>query len=439
MTNPARARTLPAVAALPALALLILAGFALGAPAIAQESLASPLPGPLTDPALWPVPLPLLMQGLLVMGLLAGLTLFQSGLVRPGASGAQAIKGICGSALAVLAFFFIGSNVLMVGVDGGFHGTFAFFPLAVEGAGPGAMAEWFLRAPFAALPVLIVAGALAERLRLVPFMIFAVVLAAVLVPIAGSWSWGGGWLDRLGFVDIGGATVLHSAAGWAALVGAVLLGARKGKFTSNGAIHALPTNSLALATFGTFAGWIGWFGLTGGAVLLAVPEAGPAILVPTYVNTLLAGAAGLTVALILSLIVGRSGVMTRGLQGALAGLVSISAAPHLPMPLVALAIGAIGGLLVVIAVPLIERLRIDDATGAISVHLICGLWATLVVPVIDPTVSLTTQALGAGAVAGAVFLASFVVWLAIKLTLGLRIAFEDESGAQEHRDLGLDV
>jgi Amt family ammonium transporter len=298
--------------------------------------------------------------------------------------------------------------------------------------------DWFFQMVFVATAASIVSGTVAERIKLWPFMIFTVILAGIIYPIQGAWIWGGGWLSEMGFSDFAGSTVVHSVGGWAALTGAIILGARTGKYGPNGQVNPMPGANLPLSTLGTFILWVGWFGFNGGSQLALGSALDATAMAIVYTNTNLAAAGGVVAAMILTQILYKKVDLTMALNGAIAGLVSITAGPDLQNHLVAIIVGAIGGILVVVAVPLIDKLKIDDVVGAISAHLVAGIWGTLAVGIFGSG-SLGTQIVGIVAVGVFVVVTSTIVWLALKYTIGIRASEEDEANGLDMAELGLEA
>jgi Amt family ammonium transporter len=292
---------------------------------------------------------------------------------------------------------------------------------------------------FCATTASIVSGALAERIKLWPFLIFTVVLTGLIYPIEASWQWGGGWLSEMGFSDFAGSTLVHAAGGFAALAGALVLGPRLGKYGKDGRVNPMPGSNLGLATLGTFILWLGWFGFNGGSQLALGTEADANAVAIIFANTNMAAAAGAIAALILTQAVYGKVDLTMVLNGALAGLVSITAGPLDPTLFGALWIGAIGGVIVVFAVPFLDRLKIDDVVGAIPVHLIAGFWGTLAVPFYTADASFGTQIVGFLAIGIFVFVVSLVVWLVLKAVMGLRPSEEDEMRGLDMSELGMEA
>jgi Amt family ammonium transporter len=265
------------------------------------------------------------------------------------------------------------------------------------------------------------------------------VLTGLLYPITGAWLWGGGWLAEMGFSDFAGSTLVHSVGGWAALAGALLLGARKGKFGPGGTVPPMLGSSLPLATIGTFILWLGWFGFNGGSQLAMGSGADVDAIARIYVNTNLAACGGLLAAIILCELLYKKIDLTFALNGAIAGLVSITAEPLAPSPGLAILIGAVGGVIVVLGVPLLDKLKIDDVVGAIPAHLFAGIWGTLAVPISNGDTSFATQAVGIVAIGSFTFLASLIVWAVIKATTGIRITEEDEDAGIDQVELGMEA
>ncbi|MBO6902960.1 MAG: ammonium transporter [Rhizobiaceae bacterium] len=382
-----------------------------------------------------------LIGGFLVMWMAAGFAMLEAGMVRSKNVSMQLVKNIGLYSIAGIMYWAIGYSLMYVNV-GSYFGTllpYSFDPVGLEGADTAALldtgystaSDWFFQMVFVATAASIVSGALAERIKLWPFFIFVVILTGILYPITGAWTWGGGWLKEMGFSDFAGSTIVHSVGGWAALAGAIILGARSGKYGANGQLHPIPGSNMALATLGTFILWLGWFGFNG-ASQLAMGTIGDASDVSRiFANTNLAAAGGVVAAIVLAQVLYKRVDITFALNGALAGLVSITAEPLAPGPFASIIIGAIGGVIVVITVPLLDKLKIDDVVGAIPVHLFAGIWGTLVVPFSNSEASYGTQVAGIVAMGAFTFIASGAIWYVLKLTMGIRVSREDE-------DLGLD-
>ncbi|NVJ69386.1 MAG: ammonium transporter, partial [Alphaproteobacteria bacterium] len=353
-------------------------------------------------------------------------------------------------AVACVMWMLMGYNLMYDGVDGGYFGS--FFSLwspddaaaLAEGAqhdpsGYAAGSDFFFQMVFVATTASIVSGTVAERIKLFPFFIFTAVLAGLIYPIEGAWQWGGGWLSEMGFADFAGSTIVHSAGGWAALVGAIILGPRLGRYSAEGRVRPMPGSSLPLATLGTFILWFGWFGFNGASQLAMGSAADSVAISNIFVNTNMAAAGGAVAAVAVTKLIYNKVDLSMVLNGALAGLVSITAGPDTPLPLSATLIGAVGGVLVVFAVPFFDKLKIDDAVGAISVHLVCGIWGTLAVPITNSDASFVTQLIGVAAIGAFVAVASAIVWFALKYTIGIRLSAEDEELGSDLAELGLEA
>jgi Amt family ammonium transporter len=400
-----------------------------------------------------------LVHGFLVMWMAAGFAMLEAGLVRTKNTAAICLKNIALYSLAGLLFYLIGYNLMYVEVpEGGFMGAIGLLynpsdaelallnaeeaspdlVAAVTDNGYSVMSDWFFQMVFVATAASIVSGTLAERIKVWPFLIFVVVLTGIIYPIQGSWSWGGGFLAEMGFSDFAGSTIVHSVGGWAALTGAIILGARRGKYGADGRVHPLPGANLPLATLGTFILWFGWFGFNGGSQLALGSALDVAAMAIVYVNTNLAAAAGVVAAMLMNQILYKKLDLTMALNGALAGLVSITAGPDLQNHLMAIIVGAVGGGLVVLAVPFFDRLKIDDVVGAISVHLVAGIWGTLAVAIFGSG-DFVAQVSGIVAVGAFVSLASAIVWLALKYTIGIRVDEEAEHIGLDQMELGLEA
>ena len=290
---------------------------------------------------------------------------------------------------------------------------------------------------FCAATASIVSGAVAERIKLWPFLIFTFLLTSVIYPLQASWKWGGGFLDEMGFLDFAGSTVVHSVGGWAALAGVIVLGAREGKY-KDGRVVPMPGANLPLATLGTFILWLGWFGFNGGSQLAIGTIGDVADVSRIFANTNAAAAGGAIAAMILSQISYKKVDLTMMLNGALAGLVSITAEPLTPTLGVATLIGAVGGVIVVYAVPFLDKLKIDDVVGAIPVHLFAGIWGTIAVVITNPDASLVTQLTSIVVVGAFTFSVSLVLWYVLKTVIGIRVSSEDERVGLDNSELGMD-
>jgi Amt family ammonium transporter len=379
----------------------------------------------------------LLISGALVMWMAAGFAMLEAGMVRSKSVTAILTKNITLYALACLAYYVIGYN-LMYGTGNSFMGS----GLLLEGTsadGHSLMSDFFFQVVFVATAASIVSGTVAERIKYWPFMVFTLVLTALIYPIQGHWTWGGTSLGGMidGFSDFAGSTIVHSVGGWAALAGAILLGARRGKYDSQGRVVPIPASNLPLATLGTFILWFGWFGFNGGSQLALGSKSDADAISAVLVNTNMAACAGALVALILTQVMYKKIDLTMVLNGALSGLVAITAGPDYPGPGLAVIIGAVGGVLVVFAVPFFDKLKIDDPVGALSVHLVNGIWGTLAVGIFKEDASFMTQLTGVIVIGAFTFIASFVTWYAIKATMGLRVSEEEELEGIDEREFGM--
>jgi Amt family ammonium transporter len=387
-----------------------------------------------------------LVMGILVMWMAAGFGMLESGLVRSKNVATICLKNISLFGIAGILYYVVGYNLMYSGVDGGFLGSFGFWSpddaAALAGDYSGnyaASSDWFFQMVFCGAACSIVSGCVAERIKIWSFLAFCVILTGVIYPIQGSWGWGGGWLSEMGFSDYAGSTIVHSVGGWAALTGAIILGARKGKYGKGGRINPMPGSNIPLATLGTFILWMGWYGFNGGSVL-ALGDAASAIeMSNVIVNTNLAACGGMIAAMIMVQILYKKLDVTMSLNGALAGLVSITAGPATPSLGAAVLVGAVGGVLVVLAVPFFDRLKIDDVVGALSVHLVCGIWGTMAVPFTDSEASFVTQLIGVAATGAFVVITTSVVWVALKYTVGIRCSEEDEMRGLDVSEIGMEA
>jgi Amt family ammonium transporter len=411
-------------------------------PALAQDTEAAPAVSP--EVAYIFNTLLFLIGGFLVMWMAAGFAMLEAGLVRSKNVSMQCLKNISLYSIAGLMFWITGYNLMYTGVDGGFIGSFG--PYSFDAVGGNALdtgystaSDWFFQMVFCATTASIVSGTLAERIKLWPFLIFTVVLTGFIYPIAGSWQWGAGWLSEMGFSDFAGSTLVHSVGGWAALAGAFILGARKGKYGPNGQVHALPGSSMPLATLGTFILWLGWFGFNGASQLAMGTIGDVSDISRIFANTNMAAAAGVVVAVILTQILYKKVDVTMALNGALAGLVSITAEPLAPSVWQSVFIGGVGGVIVVFAVPMLDKLKIDDVVGAIPVHLIAGIWGTLIVPLSNGDASYGTQIVGIAAYGVFTLVASAVVWFILKAAMGIRVSEEEEALGLDKVEVGVEA
>ena len=386
------------------------------------------------------------MAGFLVFFMAAGFAMLEGGLVRSKNVTMQMTKNIALFSIAAIMYWLVGFNTMY---PGDFNGYFALggqtvldpVGVAAEDAAldyASIGSDFFFQLVFVAATASIVSGAVAERIKLWPFLAFVVVLTGLMYPISGSWKWGGGWLDAAGFQDFAGSTVVHSVGGWAALAGIIVLGPRLGKY-KDGKINPMPGSNLALATLGTFILWLGWFGFNGGSQLAMGTVGDVSDVSRIFANTNMAAAAGAVTALALTSILYKKPDLTMVLNGALAGLVSITAEPLAPSLFGALWVGAVGGVIVVLTVPMLDKLKLDDVVGAIPVHLFAGIWGTIAVVFSNSDANLTTQLTGIVAYGVFTFIASFVLWYVLKLVLGLRVDEEAELAGLDTTEMGMEA
>jgi ammonium transporter, Amt family len=377
--------------------------------------------------------------GILVMWMAAGFAMLEAGLTRSKNNVVVLTKNISLFALACIMYYFVGYN-FMYGEGNAFIGSGAMLSgVTSEDLGYPVMADFFFQVVFVATAASVISGSVAERMKLWPFLIFVVVLSAVIYPIQGHWSWGGSELGGLmaGFSDFAGSTVVHSVGGWAALAAVLIIGARKGKYGADGKVRPIPGSNLTLATLGTFILWMGWFGFNGGSQLALGSKDDIDAIASVIASTNMGAAAGAITAAILTQLIYKKVDLTMVLNGALAGLVSVTAGPDLGMN-IAFIEGIVGGLLIVLAIPFFDKLRIDDPVGALSVHLVAGIWGTLAVGIFNPEVALIDQIKGIVIVGAFVFIASYVVWKILDMVMGLRVDEETEVNGLDIAETGLE-
>ncbi|MCA0042306.1 ammonium transporter [Celeribacter litoreus] len=391
-----------------------------------------------------------LMSGFLVFFMAAGFAMLEAGLVRSKNVAMQLTKNVALFGLASIFYYLIGYNLMYPlgtwSMDGVLSGVFG--PGVLEAVGITAEtaddygyastgSDFFFQLMFCAATASIVSGTLAERIKLWPFLIFTIILTSIIYPVTASWTWGGGFVGEAGFSDFAGSTIVHSVGGWAALTGAIILGPRLGKY-KDGKVTAFPGSNLPLATLGTFILWLGWFGFNGGSQLAMGSVGDVADVSRIFSNTNAAAAGGAVAALIVTQLVYGKIDLTMVLNGSLAGLVSITAEPLAPSLGLATIIGMIGGVLVVFAVPLLDKLKIDDVVGAIPVHLVCGIWGTLAV-VLTGTSTLGAQLYGIVVIGLATVVSSAVVWFILKAVMGIRVSEEEEMMGLDKAELGMEA
>ncbi len=404
-----------------------------------------------------------LVCGALVMWMAAGFSMLEAGLVRSKNTTEILTKNIVLFAIACTAYMIVGYDIMYDGgafltniaLDGASNADALTASVLKESAeakfGGSAVysnaSDFFFQVVFVATAMSIVSGAVAERMKLWSFMVFAVVMTAFIYPMEGSWTWGGKEVfglfklevDGIGFADFAGSGIVHMAGAAAALAGVLLLGARKGKYRANGEINPIPGANLPLATLGTFILWMGWFGFNGGSVLKLGDIASANSVAVVFLNTNAAAAGGVIVALVIARMLFGKADLTMALNGALAGLVAITAEPSTPTPLVATLIGGVGGAIVVFAIVAMDKMKIDDPVGAISVHGVVGMWGLMAVPLTNDGASFAAQFLGLAVIFIWVFGTSFITWYVIKLTMGVRVSEEEEYTGLDLTECGMEA
>ena len=390
-----------------------------------------------------------LMAGALVMWMAAGFTMLEAGMVRTKSVAEILTKNISLYSIASVMYMLIGYNIMYS--DGltslipglGFFITGDNAVAEVLGSGGDIYysdrADFFFQVVFVATAMSIVSGAVAERMKLWAFLAFAVVLTGVIYPIQGFWSWGGGMLDQIGYLDYAGSGIVHFTGAVAALAGVLLLGARKGKYGKDGQINAIPGSSMPLATLGVLILWLGWFGFNGGSELKVSDVESANAVAAVFTNTNLAAAGGVIAALITTRLMFGKADLTMALNGAVAGLVSITAEPLMPSPLLATFIGAVGGVIVVFSIVALDKVKIDDPVGAISAHGTAGIWGVLAVLLSNPDATFVAQIAGLAAIFVFVFLASLLVWFILKMAMGIRLGEEEEEIGADVTECGLEA
>lgn len=384
----------------------------------------------------------LVFCGMIVMFMTAGFCMLEVGLVRSKNAAAICLKNVAAYAVAGVMVWLIGYHLIYGVEQGGFLGEFAMWsPKDIDPVGKGvaSSADFFFQMVFVATAASIVSGALAERVKFSAFIIFTAILSGLIYPISASWEWGKGYLDAdWKFIDFAGSTLVHSVGGWAALAGALIVGPRRGKYHGR-RVTPMPGSNLPLAAIGTFILWFGWFGFNGGSQL-ALGAIGDAIAVSTIiVNTNMAASGGVIAAIIMTSMIYKRVDLTIVLNGAIGGLVSITADPLSPAIWQAVLIGAMGGVIVTVGVPLLDRLKIDDVVGAVPAHLLCGIWGTLVVLWTNPEASILGQIVGVVMVGGFSFGMSALIWTALRFSIGVRASAEHELLGLDRAELGLEA
>ena len=388
------------------------------------------------------------VMGALVMWMAAGFTMLEAGLVRAKNTTVILTKNVALFSIACTMYMVCGYSIMYGG------GDFSLFLSGITGDGAtGAeepatyapSADFYFQVVFVATAMSIISGSVAERIKLWSFLVFAVVMTGIIYPVEGSWTWGGMpvfgmyTLGDLGFSDFAGSGIVHLAGAAAALAGVILLGARTGKYGADGSVNAIPGSSLPLATLGTFVLWLGWFGFNGGSVLATASVESANAVAVVFMNTNAAASGGLIAALIVAKMMFGKADLTMALNGALAGLVAITAEPSTPTPLLATLFGAAGGILVVFSIVFLDKMKIDDPVGAISVHGTVGILGLLLVPITNDGATFSGQIIGALTIFVWVFAASYVVWTILKMTMGIRVSPEEEESGVDAAETGMDA
>ena len=382
-----------------------------------------------------------LVCGFLVMWMAAGFLFLESGLVTTRSVSTIAAKNIGKFAIVSVVFYFIGYNLGYGVPEGGFIGSLSIWSdsSSIE-TGYSDASDWFFQALFVCATASIVSGAVAERIKIWPFFLFSAILGGFIYPIQMGWEWGGGWLDVLGFSDFAGSTLVHACGGAAALAGVMILGPRIGRFSSSGKpVNMAPfaPSSIPLVALGTFILWMGWFGFNGGSQLALGSFEDATAMSQIFMNTQLAACGGVIAGAVISRLVGGKTDVVMMLNGALAGLVSITAEPLMPSPILAIGIGMVGGVIMYYGTAFLNYLKLDDVVGAIPVHMFAGIFGTLIVPLSNPDASFGIQLLGVVSVCAFVFITSYIVISIIKSTIGLRISEEAEKLGTDKAEVGV--
>lgn len=390
-----------------------------------------------------------LVSGMLVMWMAAGFSMLEAGMVRSMNTVEILTKNIALYSIACIMYMLIGYNI-MYGDGGSVLPGLGFLVqgdnsvqsvLAGGEQAPyySSMADFFFQVVFVATAMSVVSGAVAERMKLWAFLLFSVVMTGVLYPVHGYWTWGGGFLDQLGFSDYAGSGIVHMAGAAAALAGVLILGPRRGKYGPGGKISPIPGSNLPLSALGTFILWMGWFGFNGGSELKVSDVESANAVAMVFANTNMAAASGMIVALTVSQLSFGKADLTMSLNGALAGLVAITAEPSAPSMILASGIGAVGGIIVVLSIVALDKMGIDDPVGAISVHGVCGVWGLLAVLFSSPEASLAGQVVGIAVIFAWMFGTSLALWLGLKAVIGIRISEEVEYSGMDSSECGMEA
>ena len=382
-----------------------------------------------------------LVCAFLVMWMAAGFCMLESGLVTTKSVSTIAAKNIGKFAIVSVMFYLVGYNLGYGDSDNPYFGSLEIWSdnSSLE-TGYSDYSDWLFQTLFVCATCSIVSGAVAERIKIWPFFIFSAILGGFIYPVQMSWEWGGGWLDSLGFADFAGSTLVHACGGAAALAGVMILGPRLGRFTDDGSpqnMAPFAASSIPLVTLGTFILWMGWYGFNGGSQLALGSFEDSTAMSRIFMNTQLAACGGCIAGAVITRILGGKTDIIMMLNGALAGLVSITAEPLMPSPLLSIIIGAIGGVIMYFGTNFLEKMKLDDVVGAIPVHMFAGIFGTLIVPISNPDTSFGVQLLGVGSVCVFVFLISYIFFSVIKSTIGLRISDQAEKLGTDKAEVGV--
>jgi Amt family ammonium transporter len=381
-----------------------------------------------------------IFAGILVMWMAAGFAMLEAGLTRAKNNSTILLKNIVLFSIACLMYYFIGYN-LMYGEGNAFIGAGTMLSgFTNDGLGHSVMADFFFQVVFVATAASVISGVVAERMKLWPFLFFVVILSGIIYPVQGHWTWGGSELGGLltGFSDFAGSTIVHSVGGWAALAAVLVLGTRKGKYTKDGKVRPITGSSMPLATLGMFILWMGWFGFNGGSQLAMGSKDDIDAIAMVIVDTNMAAAAGAVTSALFTQTLYKKVDITMVINGALGGLVAVTAGPDLGV-IVSIIDGIVAGILVVFAVSFFDKLKLDDPVGALSVHLVCGIWGTLAVGIFNSDVSILAQIKGIVIIGAFTFITSYILWIIIDKISGIRVSEEEEYEGEDIQTVGIEA
>jgi Amt family ammonium transporter len=380
----------------------------------------------------------MIIMAAFVMWMAAGFAMLEAGLTRSKNNTVVLLKNVALFSISVITYYFIGYNLMYGDGNAIIGGGFALSGITYDDHS--LYADFFFQVVFVATAASVISGTVAERIKIVPFLIFVAVLSAVIYPIQGHWTWGGSELGGIlsGFSDFAGSTIVHSVGGWAALAGVLLLGARNGKYSKGGHVRAIPGSSMPLATLGTFILWVGWFGFNGGSQLAMGSKEDIDAIALVIASTNMAAAVGATTMVFLTYILNKKIDLTMVLNGALGGLVAVTAGPDNGM-IAATIEGIVAAILIFVTVPLFDKLRIDDPVGALSVHLVNGIWGTLAVAIFNSEVKMMDQIIGIVVIGAFTFAFSFAIWFVLKITMGIRVSDEEEYDGLDYHESGVEA